>query len=93
MMSMHVADRGPKMVTLFEMEEKGGDLHIVNEVTGNWYHTIGGNAEKYKYDIPCKDEPAFTRLAPSGYAAYFGERMGTYDPFAGKTKAAQQEGV
>jgi arabinan endo-1,5-alpha-L-arabinosidase len=61
-MSMHVADRGPKMVTFFEMEEKDGDLHIVNEITGNWFHTVGGNAEKYKSPIPCTDEPAFTKL-------------------------------
>lgn len=69
MMSMHVADRGPKMFSLFEMEERDGELHIVNEITGNWYNTLGGNALPYKKDIPCIDEPAFTYPAPYGYAA------------------------
>ena len=87
-LSQHVADRGPKMVTLFEMEERGGDLHIVNEITGNWAHTIGGNAEKYKYDIPISTPPAFTNLAPTGMAAYWGERMGTYRPFGKKDAPA-----
>jgi len=88
-LSQHVADRGPKMVTLFEMEEIGSDLHIVNEITGNWAHTIGGNAEKYKYDIPIQTEPAFTTLAPTGMAAYWAERMGSYRPFA-KAEHAQE---
>jgi len=69
MMSMHVADRGPKMFNLFEMEERNGELYIVNEITGNWYNTVGGNALPYKKDVPCIDEPAFTYPAPYGYAA------------------------
>jgi len=90
MMSLHVADRGPKMVCLFEMEEKGGDLHIVNEITGNWGHTIGGNAEKYKYDVPITTEPAFTHLAPSGMEAMRGEITGTYQPFGKPEKPAKK---
>lgn len=66
MMSMHVADRGPKMYALFEMEERGGELHIVNEIMGNWLHVVGGNALPYKKNVPIKEEPAFTQLAPQG---------------------------
>lgn len=66
MMSMHVADRGPKMFALFEMEERNGELHIVNEIMGNWMHTVGGNALPYKKNIACQEEPAFTTLQPYG---------------------------
>jgi hypothetical protein len=79
-MSMHVADRGPKMLTMFEMEEKGGDLHIINEITGNWYHTVGGNALPFKKDVPCTDEPAFTKLGPTGYEAALAEKVSAKKP-------------
>ena len=59
MMSMHVADKGPTMLTIFEMEERGGELHIINELTGNWLDTSGGNAMKYRRQ-KCTEEPALT---------------------------------
>jgi len=67
MMSQHIADRGPKMFCIFEMEERNGDLHIVNEITGNWMHTVGGAALPFKKNTPCIEEPAMTTLSPSGY--------------------------
>ena len=66
MMSQHVADRGPKMLSIFEMEERGGELHIINELTGNFLTSVGGNALKHKKNIACCEEPAFTTLAPCG---------------------------
>ena len=88
-MSMHVADRGPKMTTFFEMEEKGGDLHIINEITGNWYHTVGGHAERFKSDTPLQVEPAFTHIGPSGWAAVYGGGAQTVP--AAKTKPAKKQ--
>ena len=88
MMSMHVADRGPKMLTIFEMEEKGDDLHIINEITGNWYHTVGGNALPYKKDVPCTDEPAFTRLGLSGFEALKAEGISIRKPVRKPVKKA-----
>jgi len=67
MMSMHCADRGPKMFSLFEMEERDGQLQIVNEAVGNWTHILGGNALPYKKATRCIDEPAFSTIMPSGY--------------------------
>ncbi len=66
MMSQHVADRGPKMLAIYEMEERNGQLHIVNDLTGNWLTSVGGTALKYKKTVPCTEEPAFTTLAPIG---------------------------
>jgi hypothetical protein len=68
-MSMHLADRGPKMLSFFEIEEKNGDLHIINEITGNWLVSVGGTALPYKKNVPSCEEPAFTKLDLSGYAA------------------------
>ena len=62
MMSMHVADKGPKMLTIFEMEERDGQLHIINELTGNYLHTAGGNAMKYRRPA-IAEEPAMTFIA------------------------------
>jgi len=67
MMSMHCADRGPKMFALFEMEDKNGELNIINEAIGNWTHILGGDALPYKKNVRCIDEPAFTTVMPSGY--------------------------
>ena len=67
MMSMHCADRGPKTFTLFEMEERNGELHIVNEVTGNWMNIVGGDALPYKTDEPCVDAPSLSKIMPAGW--------------------------
>ncbi len=69
MMSFHVADAGPKMLCIAEMEEKGDDLYIVNELTGNWFDTCGGNAKKYRSPVRPAEEPAMTRLGLSGWEA------------------------
>ena len=65
MMSLHVADAGPKMLAIFEMEERNGELHIVNELTGNWMHTVGGAAMPFR-KAPCVEEPAMTRPGKLG---------------------------
>ena len=60
MMACHCPnDHLRKRILLFEMEETADALHIVNEVTGNWYHAIGGRGEKYAYKTPCKEIPCF----------------------------------
>ena len=59
MMSLHVCDQGPKMLNIFEMEERGGELHIVNELTGNWLDTAGGNAKPYRRE-QIAEAPALT---------------------------------
>jgi hypothetical protein len=68
-MSMHLADRGPKILSFFEMEEKDGALHIINEITGNWLISVGGTALPYKKNISSCEEPAFTKLGIPGWAA------------------------
>jgi hypothetical protein len=63
MMSLHCPNiHSLKRILLFEMEEKNGDLHIVNEVTGNWYNVIRGSAQDYRYRDDCVEEPVFTKL-------------------------------
>jgi len=51
---------------IFEMEEKNNRLYTVNEITGNWYNTIGGKGARYRYREPLLEEAAFTALAPAG---------------------------
>lgn len=63
MMSLHCPNIQPlKRILLFEMEERGDKLHIVNEVTGNWYNSIRGPAQNYRYKEDCMEEPGFTDL-------------------------------
>lgn len=66
MMSQHVADQGPKMLTIYEMEERNGELHIVNEITGNWLNVVGGAAKPFRKAMPCVEEPALTYPAKIG---------------------------
>jgi arabinan endo-1,5-alpha-L-arabinosidase len=62
MMALHCPNIHPlKRILLFEMEEKDGKLHVINEVTGNWYNSIRGLAKNYRYKDPCIEEPAFTK--------------------------------
>ena len=59
MMSLHCPNtHEKKRILLFEMEETGHTLSIVNEVTGNWYHAAGGSAAPWHYKTPC--DPVFT---------------------------------
>ena len=48
-----------KHIHLFQMEEKGNSLHIVNEVTGNWYDRMGGGGGKYRYAVPARETGCF----------------------------------
>ncbi len=63
MMSLHCPNiHALKRILLFEMEEQGGRLHIINEATGNWYNNIRGTAGNYRYKDACIEEPAFTEI-------------------------------
>lgn len=60
MMACHCPNDHPKKrILLFEMEENETGIHIVNEVTGNWYHAAGGNAKGYAYRQSCDEIPCF----------------------------------
>ena len=60
MMALHCPNRHEsKRILLFEMEESFDSIHIVNEVTGNWYDKVSGIAEGYAYREPCREEPCF----------------------------------
>ena len=57
MMSLHCPNiHEKKRMLLFEMEEIGDKLAIVNEITGNWYNGAGGSAKNWRYDVPCTEE-------------------------------------
>ena len=61
MMSLHCPNEHPrKRILLFEMEEVGDKLHVINEVTGNWYNNIGGAGKRYTYKDPIAEPPRFT---------------------------------
>lgn len=63
MMSLHCPNIHPlKRILLFEMEEREGKLQIINEVTGNWYNTVRGSAQDFRYREACVEEPWFTNL-------------------------------
>lgn len=58
MMSLHCPNvHHLKRMLLFEMEEKGDKLQIINEMTGNWYNTVGGPGERFRYEDECREEP------------------------------------
>lgn len=61
MMSLHCPNDHPKKrIFLFEMEETDDGIHIVNEVTGNWYSMARGIAGNWNYkDTPCIEDPCF----------------------------------
>lgn len=64
MMSLHCPNiHTKKKILLFEMEEKDGELYILNEITGNWYQNAGGNAAGYLYHEPCREEIRFSGKA------------------------------
>ena len=48
-----------KRMLIFEMEERPDSLHIINEVTGNWYASIGGHGKAYAYRTACREAPCF----------------------------------
>ena len=69
MMSLHCPnDHFRKRILLFEMQEDGNKLRIINEVTGNWYNAFGGTGKNYTYRYPCAEEPHFSRLAKPVFA-------------------------
>ena len=60
MMACHCPNDHPKKrILLFEMEETPEGIHIINEVTGNWYNHIGGHGARYAYKAPCIEAPVF----------------------------------
>lgn len=62
LMALHCPNiHAQKRMLLFEMEEKDGDLQIVNEITGNWYNRIRGSAQHYRYRDACVEEPVIIR--------------------------------
>ncbi len=62
MMACHCPnEHSRKRILLFEMEERGDSLHIINEVTGNWYQGIGGRGARYAYPAPCREIPCFRK--------------------------------
>lgn len=64
MMALHCPNRHEaKRILLFEMEESFDGIHIVNEVTGNWYNNVGGIAAGFAYKDRCVEEPCF-RVSP-----------------------------
>lgn len=66
MMACHCPnDHKRKRILLFEMSETEDALHIVNEVTGNWYQSIGGHGGAYAYTAPCAEVPCFS-MDPRG---------------------------
>ena len=61
MMCMHGPNvHSEKRILLFEMQEDGNKLQIINEITGNWYDRAGGPAKNHVYKTPCLEEPVFT---------------------------------
>lgn len=62
MMSLHCPNRHEaKRILLFEMEESFDSVHIVNEVTGNWYNSVQGIAKGYAYPDRCIEKPHFRK--------------------------------
>ncbi len=55
MMSFHCNNKNKKM-HICQMEEDGDKLRIINEITGNWYASIGGDfVGPYGYKTPSTD--------------------------------------
>lgn len=64
MMALHCPNRHEaKRILLFEMEETFDGIHIINEVTGNWYNNVEGIARGFAYKDRCVEEPSF-RVSP-----------------------------
>jgi len=63
MMAMHCPNNPhtAKRMHLFEMQESGDKLHVINELTGNWYNCIGGGiGGKFNYKVDTDEAPAFS---------------------------------
>ena len=78
MMSLHtMGTDGPgKRSLIFEVEEFGGLIEIINEFTGNWLDSIGGHPKAYRSRIPSEDIPTFTELGQ--YGGMFARRRGRW---------------
>ncbi len=62
MMACHCPnDHMRKRILLFEMEETGDTLRVVNEVTGNWYNAIGGHGAPWAYREGFTGQPCFMK--------------------------------
>lgn len=58
MMALHCPNtpHTDKRLLVFEMEDKGGKLSVVNEITGNWYNGAKGPADHWVYKQPYVDK-------------------------------------
>ncbi|MDD6051904.1 MAG: glycoside hydrolase family 43 protein [Clostridiales bacterium] len=66
MMALHCPNDHPKKrMLLFEMDERGGELRIINECTGNWFTGVGGKANFRGFRETLREEPVFSALTPS----------------------------
>ncbi len=60
MMSLHCPNiHEKKRILIFEMDDSKDKLAIKNEITGNWYHLAGGDAENWRYKTPCTEDYYF----------------------------------
>ena len=56
MMALHCPNvHTKKRMLLFTMEETEDSIHIVNEITGNWYNGASGPAKGYLYEEQYRD--------------------------------------
>ncbi|MBP3939995.1 MAG: family 43 glycosylhydrolase [Christensenellaceae bacterium] len=64
MMSLHCPNvHQKKRMHLFEMQEDGDKLHVVNEITGNWYNCVSGKiGERFNYGVQTDEEAVFTDM-------------------------------
>lgn len=61
-MALHCPNVHPrKRMLLFEMDDSGGKLRILNEITGNWYNQIGGATSPRHYHDVLKEAPCFRK--------------------------------
>lgn len=62
MMALHCPNDHPKKrMLLFEMDERNGQLRIVNECTGNWFSGVGGKANFRGFRETLTESPVFSR--------------------------------
>ena len=62
MMAIHCPNDHPKKrMLLFEMDERNGQLRIVNECTGNWFSGVGGKANFRGFRETLTESPVFSR--------------------------------
>jgi len=72
---------GPGVKTIIEeVEEHNGLIEIINEYTGNWWHSIGGHPITYRSQVPCLDTPTFAQMGSYGGMFAEGAASGPWLP-------------